>query len=418
MNEIEKIEKIDTDVDIIKGESNLTMMIVSPYSNIANRLKHFASGLLDESSADTALIHINCFSRTIDGSELKFIRFTDDNGMWSEIHPYDKVSGKLLERGISVNMYDLYNTIENCLDELITFWIDEDDNELVLNSFYNKDKSVAEIESRFKIQGNGIVPVLTECEPKKIASVTINAIAYNTIMSELNTEHSIDGINIIIENGKLKYQANYNGFLTELVIKQNDTEVYDTDMSMYIPINIFQLMISTGYIYDLVFNLYDNDVVMLSTSDYEFYYKLPEIRALQTFNFDDAKEYFIIDAELIEFTMKLINRLNKQSKISMLTIEKVNQGEADLTCKIEDRYSISIRTDLAMISDKTIEIDSDIFQAMVNKTRVDALKLMYLSPTKLCMEFENQLIVKKMIYDHEKFSAFRNQKLIEWLNNK
>lgn len=409
MNEIEKN-------DTVEGEFNPIMMVVSPFSNIANRLKHFASGLSDESSAECALIHMDCFSREIDGSELKVIRFTDDNGMWSEIHPHDKVSGAILERGVSVNMYDLYNAIENCPDELITFWIDEEDNELVLNSFYNEEKGIDELEIRFKIQGTGVTPTITECESKKITSITMNAITFHTIMSELNVENNLDGVNIIVENGKLKYQADYNGFISELSIKQTDDEVYDTDVSIYIPMNIFQLMISTGHIYDLVFNLYDNDVVMLSTDDYEFYYRLTEKHEVYTFNEDNNKRYFIIDAELLESTMKLINRLNKQSNISMLTIEKVSDGEADLTCGIDGRYTISVRTDLAMLSDEKIEIDSDIFQEMVSRTKVDAIQLMYSSPTKLYMQLENQLIIKKMFYDHEKFSIFRKQKLIEWTN--
>lgn len=407
MNEIQGIETSEI-------ESTPTMMVVSPFSNIANRLKHFASGITDEGSASNALIHINCFTKNVDDSTLQVIRFTDDNGMWTEIHPHDKVKGTILDSGVSVNMYDLYNAVENCPDELITFWIDEEDNELVLNSFYNETKGFDELEVRFTIKGNGVTDVITDSESELITSITMNAITFHTIMSELNVEHSIDGVNIIVDNGKLKFQSDYNGFISELSIKQTDAEVYDTDISIYIPMNIFQLMISTGHVYDLVFKIYNNDVVMLSTADYEFYYRIPEKRFVYTFDRDATKPYLIIDAELIESTIKLINRLNKPSQISMLTIEKVNDGEADLSCGIDGRYSISVRTDLAMLSDETIVVDSDIFQEMVSRTKTDAIALKYFSPTKLYMKLENQIMVKEMTYDHEKFSKFRSDKYIEW----
>lgn len=404
----------DTDIELIQSESTPTMMIVSPFSNITNRLKHFASGLIDDTNASNTLIHINCFTKKHDDFIVKVIRFTDDNGMWTEIYPHDRINGDILDRGISVNMYDLYNVIENCHDELITFWIDEDDNQLVLNSFYNETKSIDELEVRFAIKGNGASSVITDNQSKPTAQITLNAITYHTIMRELNVERSIDGVNIIIDDGKLKFQTNYNGFISELSIKEHDTEVYDTDVSVYIPINIFQLMISTGHVYDLIFNVYDNNILMLSTADYEFYYHIPESRSVYKFDLTEVKPYLIIDADLIESTLKLINRLNKQSHISTLTIAKVSDGEADLICGIDDRYSISIRTDLVILSNEIINVDSDILQEMVTRSNSDALALKYISPTKLYMKVENQLIVKEMIYDHEQFSNFRSDKYIEW----
>lgn len=408
MNDIEKIEP--------ELEFNPTTMVISPFSNISNKLKHFASAITDETDADSHLIYVNCFEREIDGVILKVIRLSDQYGMWTELHPYDKVDGDILDRPFAVNLYDLFNVVENCPDELLTLWIDDEDNELVVNSFYNEDKAVDELEVRLTLHGYNptALEMKSSADAKLLTTISMNALTTHHIMNELNVEHSADGVNIIVSDGKLRFQTAYHGFVSEFKMKEHDDIVFETDVKAFIPFNVFQCMISTGHITDLNFDIYDNHVICLSTDEYEFFYRIEEDKEVHEFDTEDLQRYFIIDAELIEANVKMLNRLNKQSKISNLTIEYVSDGEADISCGLDGRYGISMRTDLAMLSKDTIVVDSDIFQEMVSRTNVDAVMLQYKNPNELYIKMENQLIVKQMSYNHAIFSGYREQKLIEW----
>lgn len=409
MNEIEVLDDVQ--------EFSPIIMAVSPYSNIANHLKYFASAIKDETDADKHYIYIDCYSKNVDGGNLQVIRLSNDTGMWTELYPVDKVSGALLPESVAVNLFDLYNAVENCPDELLKFWIDEEDNELVLNSFLNEDKDIDELEIRFAIFKRGFPTRMLSTEPLeeqgKLGTITLNAIMTKMITDELNVENSVDGVNIVVRDGKLRFQASYYGFDSDLKVKQFEDEVYPNDFTVFIPFPIFNQMVSTGHVYDLKIEVYENGVITLNTDAYQFYYKADLTRPDIKLTTDGSERYLIIDAELIEGTMKLMNRLNKTSQITNMMIEYVNDGEADLSCQLDGRWLISIRTDLAMLSKETVEIDADIFQEMVSRTQVDAIQLNTIGD-KICMKLENALIEKIMVYDHATFSAHRAQKYLEW----
>lgn len=411
MNEVEVSE------DEVQG-FNPIVMVVSPYSNIANHLKYFASAIKDESEADMHYINIDCYSKEVNGSNLQVIRLSNDTGMWTELNPVDKVSGALLPESVSVNLFDLYNAVENCPDELLKFWIDEEDNELVFNSFQNPDKDIDELEIRFTILKRGFPTRALSTEPlddqNKLGTITLNAIMTRMITEELNVENSIDGINIVVRDGKLRFQASYHGFNSDMRVKQFEDEVYPNDFSVFLPITVFIQMVSTGHVYDLKIDVYDNGIIILKTDAYQFYYKAELGRPDLKLSLADSTRYLIIDAKLIDGTMKLMNRLNKASQINNMMIEYVSDGEADLSCQLDGRWGISIRTDLAMLSKETVVIDADIFQEMVSGTQVDAIQMNIFSPNVVCMKLENGLIEKVMEYDHKVFSEYREQKYQEW----
>lgn len=399
-------------------EFSPTVMIVSPYSNIANFLRQFVGGIKDDDIAKEWPVIIDCYSKEVGDVNQQIIRLSDPNGMWTEISPVDSISGALLPESVSVNLCDLSNVIDNCPDEMISFWIDTEDEELVINSFLNEEKDIDELEVRLKILDRGFptrnLSSTSLNETEKVGTITLNATMIHFIVNELNVENSVDGVNIIVQDGKLKFQAAYNGFNSQLKVKQLEDEVYDKDFSVFIPFNVFCQMVSTGHPHDLKFEIYENDLLVLNTDNYNFYYQLKETRPIFDIDMEGSERYFIIDAELMESTMKLMNRLSTKSQISNVLIEYVSDGEADISTSYEDRWSISIRTDLAMLSKESITVDADILQEMVSRTQVDAIQMNMFNSNKICMKLENGLIEKIMHYDHEIFSTFREQKYLEW----
>jgi hypothetical protein len=111
--------------------------------------------------------------------------------------------------------------------------------------------------------------------------------------------------------------------------------------------------------------------------------------------------------KIIDSTMKLINKLTQQVPVTNITFEKVTAGEADISAEFVNRFSISIRTDLAMLSDKKMTVDAQLFAEMMKRTGLDAIKVKVNADDGVYIGFENQMIIKQMEYDHSDFSKFR-----------
>lgn len=384
-----------------------TVMVISPYSSgITNKLTFMAKGLQSEHDADTEPVYIECYKKENGEST---IRISTETGIWCEFQPYDKDAGELLPTSVAVNLYDLFNTVDQCADEMISFWIDDESNELVLNSMYNPTKDIDELEVRFSIIEKGFARRSIEVKSTDtlITTIELNQMALMSILSELNVENSVDGVNMIIRDGKLKFQSVYAGLKSNLVIKEYANEVYPTDVSAFIPFNIFNLMMSTGEYKDIKFNIYVSNIVTVDTDEYKFVYRGKEVREVFSSDASKYEDYFIIDAKLIDSTMKLINKLTQQVPVTNITFEKVTAGEADISAEFVNRFSISIRTDLAMLSDKKMTVDAQLFAEMMKRTGLDAIKVKVNADDGVYIGFENQMIIKQMEYDHSDFSKFR-----------
>jgi hypothetical protein len=110
------------------------VMYISKISQIQEKLNFLAQSLNSEEQAEKDKIFMEFFPSTREGDSVNIIRFSTRNGVYSEVNTVDKFKGEILERNIAVNLFDLYNIVSFC-DETICFWIDEETNELVVNSY-------------------------------------------------------------------------------------------------------------------------------------------------------------------------------------------------------------------------------------------------------------------------------------------
>ena len=410
------------------NESNLittnepTVMTVSAYSGIAQKLNFLAQGIKDLKDAECSNVYIECYDKTDDADDnneqsIKTIRFSTDLYVSTEINPYDKFNGDLLDESIAVNLYDLYNITTNCQDEVLSFWVDGD--ELVINSYYQPEKDIDELEVRLKITDRGFKDRSDSIVEDKtpVSTITLNSLSMVSIIKQLNCENKADGVNFVIKDNKLRFESKYNGFDSILTIKDIDNQVFFKDISAFIPFYAFNLMSATGQISDVKFNVYD-DTLVVNTEEYDFIFPLDNMVESFDINDDNAIDYFVIDAKLFEVTLDLINRLNTPADISEMEIEYVSQGEADLTCVKEGRYTISVRTDLAMLCKESIKIDSDIFAELFKLSNVDAIKVKLDTDTKkLYIKFENGILTRQVVYDHDTFMEYRKKSLADWKDN-
>jgi len=410
------------------NESNLittnepTVMTVSAYSGIAQKLNFLAQGIKDLKDAECSNVYIECYDKTDDADDnneqsIKTIRFSTDLYVSTEINPYDKFNGDLLDESIAVNLYDLYNITTNCQDEVLSFWVDGD--ELVINSYYQPEKDIDELEVRLKITDRGFKDRSDSIVEDKtpVSTITLSSLSMVSIIKQLNCENKADGVNFVIKDNKLRFESKYNGFDSILTIKDIDDQVFFKDISAFIPFYAFNLMSATGQISDVKFNVYD-DTLVVNTEEYDFIFPLDNMVESFDINDDNAIDYFVIDAKLFEVTLDLINRLNTPADISEMEIEYVSQGEADLTCVKEGRYTISVRTDLAMLCKESIKIDSDIFAELFKLSNVDAIKVKLDTDTKkLYIKFENGILTRQVVYDHDTFMEYRKKSLADWKDN-
>jgi hypothetical protein len=410
------------------NESNLittnepTVMTVSAYSGIAQKLNFLAQGIKDLKDAERSNVYIECYDKTDDADDnneqsIKTIRFSTDLYVSTEINPYDKFNGDLLDESIAVNLYDLYNITTNCQDEVLSFWVDGD--ELVINSYYQPEKDIDELEVRLKITDRGFKDRSDSIVEDKtpVSTITLSSLSMVSIIKQLNCENKADGVNFVIKDNKLRFESKYNGFDSILTIKDIDDQVFFKDISAFIPFYAFNLMSATGQISDVKFNVYD-DTLVVNTEEYDFIFPLDNMVESFDINDDNAIDYFVIDAKLFEVTLDLINRLNTPADISEMEIEYVSQGEADLTCVKEGRYTISVRTDLAMLCKESIKIDSDIFAELFKLSNVDAIKVKLDTDTKkLYIKFENGILTRQVVYDHDTFMEYRKKSLADWKDN-
>lgn len=385
--------------------SELKVMRISAINDLPQRLCFMAKGLQSEYQADNEQLYIECYRK----EDENVIRLSTSTGIWTEVNPYDKEEGDILPFSVSVNLYDFFNAVDHCIDELISLWIDEETNELVLNSFYNPDKELDELEVRFKIGTSKFPfrPITVTPDAKLINTIELDAQSLVEIMTQLNYEKTADGVNIIVENKKLKFQNVYAGMKSTLILKTYEQNDYDTDCSVYIPFNIFGLMLSTGQHTPLIFNIYENNTVTLTACEYNFMHVDTTNTEIFTLDVSKFNDYFVMDAKLLECNMKLLNKLTQQVPIVNVKFEKVDACVADIICEYPNRYTVAMRTDLAMLSDKEMNIDARILSEMIRHTNVDAIRVKIDDFDGVYIGYENAIVKKQTVYDHSEFSKYR-----------
>lgn len=397
--------------EMIEKEMPVVMNITS-YSNIAQKMNFLAQGIKNQEDAEHQDVYIECYTDTRDGADIKVVRLSTDLYLWTEVHPVDKHEGDILPKSISVNLYDFYNIIDNCKDDLISMWIDDENDELVINSFYNENREYDELEVRMQIHNSSfLMRELPPVSGDPLYSFQLDNIALHILIHEMNTENKTEGINVIIQDRKIYFQSDYNGLMTTLKIKDHEKQAFIKDFTAFIPIYVFNLMTATGQIEEIKFDIYDKHICV-NTEHYGFAYnieKQPSIEKIDA-NTDD---YFVADPENILASIQLLNRVNKPAKISIAKIEKVDALTADFTVECESRFTASARIDLAMLSDKVVYVDSDILESIFTKTNIDGIKVKTTEDGNVLIEYENKLFEKTIFYDHKKFMEYRASLLEE-----
>jgi len=397
------------------------IMDISAYSNISQKLNFLAQGLKDLKDAETQLVYIECYTK-IDKKDdeetsINIIRFSTDLSIWTEIHPLNKHTTPILEKPIAVNLFDLFNVVQNCISDdtaFISFKIDETDSNLVVSGFYNELREYNELEVSLKIHKIGF-PRREFKSSKDDGVVTVFELDHLSLYNilRMNAEHKTEGVNIVIKNKKISFQTNYNGLQTSLIVKSYKDQLFFKDINVFIPFYFLNLMVGTGDIKNVKFYIYDGSVVV-EAGGYNFIYNIEKEVEAYDISEDGLEDFCVVDPKNAEAVITLLNRVNKPSPVSVSTISKLEDKIAEIQTGIDDRYKISVLMECIMQSENPIIIDSDIFQWMVSNTQVDGIKIQrYANTNDMYISYENELFIKKIKYSHDIFIGFRERKPID-----
>lgn len=390
--------------------SDPIVMEVSAFSNIHQKLRYLATALRNQGEADTSLVYIECFTHTdeTNGKDLSVIRFRSSLEMWCEINPVKKYGGSILGQNVAVNLYDLYNMVENCKDELISFWIDDETNELVVSSFYNETLDADELEIRLPIRDKDFPTSDFGTDSEPDFSVALSSMVTWSAVKELNVEKKADSISFIFDEGNLSLATDYHGTMVLIRHKElKNVDYGDKCRSFSIPFNIFHLMTSTGQVKDIEIKVYPKFVI-LDTDEYSFRYCFIDNVWLETSAFDiKTKPIFIISADDGMASIEKINQINSHAKSIEITYEKVQDGTADFGAEFEGRMKTFVRIGCATLSDTSVKFDGYLFKSLFTDTGVDAIAVTQGADGRLVMDYENSLLIKTVVYDHVKFMEYR-----------
>jgi len=396
-------------------------MDVSGYSNIGNKLNFLAQAIKDVRDAENQLLYIECYTKSekIDEEmkEVRYIRFSTDVTLWTEIQPARPYKSPILEKSIAVNLYDFFNLIDNCQSddsEMLMFKIDEKDPEnpeLCIGAFYNELREYDELEIRLKI--HKIDFPKREFMSVERTPITVFELDQMSLMHilNLNVEHRVEGVNIIIKDRKISFQTNYHGLRTNIIIKEYQDQLFMKDIIVFIPFYLLNLMAGTGSVKPIKYYVYEDSIVVESAG-YNFGYKIE--KTVDSFELSDEgyEEFCITDPKNAEAVLKLGNNLNKPAPISTVVIKRIEEQLLDVQFEYKGRYKISTLLECLARTDDEVVIDADILQHMVSNTNVDGVKIQYLpGKNEIYIKYENELAIREQHYNHEEFSSYRNSRL-------
>ena len=417
-------------------EISPTIMVISSYSLIAQKVMFLANAIADEESSNSKLINIECFTvNDREKGDRRVVRLSSDDGVWVEVSPLHEYSGDILPKNVAVNLYDFFNILDNCKDELLSFWIDEEDNELVINSFYNEDMNCDELEVRMPIHSLDFPPIDRYLEGDSFIDFELNPMEIASTVRELNNENQVDDIHFVFSDEKLTYWSLYNGLTSKLEIKESnrskDVECMLDYFAFKIPFRIYNLMASTGQVTPIKCSLYQwgasEYIIKLTANEYHFLIKAePSTILTSTINdinlidnedvenpdCGDVEKLFMINVEDFNSMIQLVNRISKSAPLEYgeIVIEKVNDAMADFTLKYPGHYEIGVRLILAMLVDEnySIRIDSHLFEDLLTKSGVDAISVYRVKSTgDLFIKYENAIAHKTLLYKHDVFIESR-----------
>lgn len=407
-----------TEVEL-SNEKKPVIMDISAYSNLSHKLNFMAQGLRDLKDAETQLVYIECYTKTEkkddEEKNINIIRFSTDVSIWTEISPLNKYTTPILEKPIAVNLFDLFNVVQNCMSddtEFISFRIDETDSanpNLVVSGFYNELREYNEMETSLKIHKIGF-PRREFKSPKDDGVVTtleLDHLALYNIL-RMNTENKTEGVNFVIKDKKISFQTIYNGLKTSLIIKAYKDQLFFKDITVFMPFYFLNLMVGTGDIENVKFHIF-SDSVVVEAGGYNFVYNIEKEVEIFDISDDGLEDFCVVDPKNAEAVITLLNKINKPSPISIATITKLEDKIAEIQTGIDGRYKISVLMECIMQTETPITVDADILQWMVTNTQVDGIKIQrYANTNDMYISYENELFIKKIQYLHDVFVDYRS----------
>lgn len=379
-----------------------SIMFISKLSGVQERLNFLAQGLVDEKSAETDKVYIECF-KAGSKSPTNTVLFSSDLGISSDVTTVDSLNGAILEKSIAVNMFDLFNIVSVC-DEIISLYIDSESNELVIGSYYNKDNDFDELEVRLPILAEGFVRKhhIPKDSEKILAAVTLDNIIMYSMIKELDIQNRSEGIVFDFKNGSFSLESSIPGLDVRYFIKSQEAIKYPNDFSRFIPMSLFKLIVGSGEMQGVTFNFYA-DYVYVDTSDYDFCYMYTKEPIIIQESSENAEDGFVIDVEQFQFHLKLLNQLHASSPDGGVVFERVQDGEADISAEYPGRYNATSRARLAMLTEKPIRFNGALFFDLFDKSGLDAIAIKILPNGTIYNSIENYLIRKEMFYRHEEY---------------
>ena len=405
-----------TNIDIteVVDESPIVMTI-SAFSNIQQRLKFLSAIMRTKEESDSRVVRIESYRREMKTDSTKtesVVRFTIDSDVWCEINTLKRVGGDILPKCISVNLYSLFNMLDNSREEMVSMWIDDDTNELVVNSFYNPDLDRDELEIRLPIIDSWVDPIINIDDRDEPSSVILlSPITTFSALKELNIENKTDYIQFIVTDGKLSLASEYHGIITHIEPNEFVNDDFGNMKSFALPFGLFYLMSSTGQVDVLRLEVHDG-YVYLHTDDYGFRYQLVDVDLvnMSELSTNGMEKIFIIDSDQGFATIEKVTNLNCVSDYTEITYEKIANGLADFSANIEGKIKIYATAILATLSDVKVQFDGNVFRDMFTKNGVDVLAVNQLPGGRLYIGYTNAAVTKSVYYDHTKFMKYRTQK--------
>ncbi len=379
-------------------------MYVSKINLIADRLNFLGQSIATEDEANDAKIYIKCNKADKRLEIPNKIRFYIDAGIYAEVTTVDKYNGYVLDKEICVNLYDLYNIVNNC-DDVISFEIDEDTNTLVISSFYNETTEYDELEMKLPYEEREFPINRSNIFGQKLTEIILDAKSCYSILKELSIGNN-EGFNIICRD-KSFFMESYNPespFLkTRMSLKDKQT-IDSVDFKTYVPFSLFKLIAGSGELDGLNIEIFEEGI-SVNTDSYKFAHRTT--RHLDTIS-ETSNEYeraLIVDIDAFYHNLRILNAVNLPNDNDTISIVKVDDTTADLTIKHTTRYEGSTRMKMAIFTDKPVSFSGNLFYQIFERLGIDAISL-HTSTTeenKLHSSIENFMIKKEFFYDHEQY---------------
>jgi hypothetical protein len=384
-------------------------MYVSKINLIADRLNFLGQSIASEGDADGALIYIKCEKANKKLEVPNKIKFYIDLGIYAEVTTVDKYNGEVLDKEIAVNLYDLYNIVNNC-DDVVSFELDTKNSKLVISSYYNETTDYDELEMQIPYTEVNFPSSNVSKLGNKIVEFELDAKSCYSIIKELSIGNN-QGFNFIVKDNKFSiesYNKNYPYLKTRLFLKDM-LEVKSPDFASFVPFSLFKLISGSGELGGLDIEVHENGI-KVNTDNYKFFHittgHLPIIK-------EDSSNYIqslIVDIEAFYHNLRILNAINLPNKNDTISLEKVDDTTADLMIENQNRYTGSTRIKMAMFSDTKLIFSGKLFYEIFERLGIDAIALKFQKPEneqgtayKLYSKIENFMIIKEFFYDHMEY---------------